>query len=231
MEDLDTLMRYAKKRLLETEISKLDDAILIRLHEWILSVLKEVANKIPSLTPIIDEKIGLFWNWDIQCFFDVDFASQDYRKWLAETNIVVFNFLLMDVQNKMGTITVKCRNKVRFGFCACAFYIALKNGQRDIEEEIRFRGLDLNAYEDKQIKNYPKELVKLFHNNISLIDKLVGLSDDDIAKKINQWANERDEFGKPLIENPENRLKEAFATALKTASIIKCTISTFRKKL
>ena len=80
-------------------------------------------------------------------------------------------------------------------------------------------------------KVYSTILLKLFHNNIYLIDEIVGLSDDEIAKKIKQWAKERDKFGKPLIENPENNLRTAFAKALKTNNLIKCSIDIFRRKL
>lgn len=80
-------------------------------------------------------------------------------------------------------------------------------------------------------KVYPTILLKLFHNNIYLIDEIVGSSDDEIAKKIKQWAKERDKFGKPLIENPENNLRTAFAKALKTNNLIKCSIDIFRRKL
>ena len=80
-------------------------------------------------------------------------------------------------------------------------------------------------------KVYSTILLRLFHNNIYLIDEIVGSSDDEIAKKIKQWAKERDKFGKPLIENPENNLRTAFAKALKTNNLIKCSIDIFRRKL
>ncbi|EJX06905.1 hypothetical protein EVA_04989 [gut metagenome] len=44
-------------------------------------------------------------------------------------------------------------------------------------------------------------------------------------------ANERDDLGKPLIENPENLLRTKFAEELKNARIIKCSTRTFRNKL
>lgn len=78
---------------------------------------------------------------------------------------------------------------------------------------------------------YSTILLRLFHNNIYLIDEIVGSSDDEIAKKIKQWAKERDKFGKPLIENPENNLRTAFAKALKANNLIKCSIDIFRRKL
>lgn len=84
---------------------------------------------------------------------------------------------------------------------------------------------------DTGMAQYSKELLSLFHNNTNLIEELIGKSDDDIAKQINKWANEKDKFGKPLIENPRNNLKQKFANGLKAAGIIKQAARTFRNKL
>ena len=74
-------------------------------------------------------------------------------------------------------------------------------------------------------------LLDLFHNNTYLIAELVGLSDDEIARKIKGWAKEKDKLGKPLIENPENGLKSRFAKELKANGMIKQSEKTFRIKL
>ena len=80
-------------------------------------------------------------------------------------------------------------------------------------------------------RSYLSGLLDLFHNKTYLIEELVGLSDDEIARKIKGWAKEKDKLGKPLIENPENGLKLRFAEELKANGIIKLSIKTFRTKL
>lgn len=80
-------------------------------------------------------------------------------------------------------------------------------------------------------RSYLGGLLDLFHNNTDLIAELVGLSDDEIARKIKGWAKEKDKLGKPLIENPENGLKSRFAKELKANGIIKLSVKTFRTKL
>lgn len=80
-------------------------------------------------------------------------------------------------------------------------------------------------------RSYSGGLLDLFHNNTYLIAELVGLSDDEIARKIKGWAKEKDKLGKPLIENPENGLKSRFAKELKANGIIKQSEKTFRIKL
>ena len=78
---------------------------------------------------------------------------------------------------------------------------------------------------------YSGGLLDLFHNNTFLIEELVGLSDDEIARKIKGWAKEQDKLGRPLIENPENALRSRFAKELKANGIIKQSEKTFRIKL
>ena len=80
-------------------------------------------------------------------------------------------------------------------------------------------------------RTYTDNLIRLFHNNTDLIDKLIDRSDDEIATYIKKWRNERDKFGKPLIENPDNSLRKDFAEALKKNEIISGAVETFRKKL
>lgn len=79
--------------------------------------------------------------------------------------------------------------------------------------------------------SYSDGLLKLFHNNKYLIEQLKGLSDDGIAIQIRKWKNENDKFGKPLIENPNNRLKSEYARELKANGLIKCSVKNFRNKL
>ena len=84
---------------------------------------------------------------------------------------------------------------------------------------------------DKEEIKYTPELLMLFHDNKGLISKLVGKSDNEIAALIKKWAGKKDKFGKPLIENPDNNLKTAFAEALKENRIIKLSVRSFRDKL
>lgn len=79
--------------------------------------------------------------------------------------------------------------------------------------------------------SYSDGLLDLFHNNTYLIAELVGLSDDEIAIKINGWAKDKDKQGKPLIKNPKNGLRLCFARELKANGIIKQAVKTFRLKL
>lgn len=80
-------------------------------------------------------------------------------------------------------------------------------------------------------RSYSDGLLDLFHNNTNLIAELVGLSDDEIAIKINGWAKDKDKLGKPLIKNPKNGLRLCFARELKANGIIKQAVKTFRLKL
>lgn len=79
--------------------------------------------------------------------------------------------------------------------------------------------------------SYSDGLLKLFRNNKNLIEQLKGLSDDSIAIQIRKWKNEKDKFGKPLIENPDNMLKSEYARELKSNGLIKCSEKIFRNKL
>ena len=94
-----------------------------------------------------------------------------------------------------------------------------------------------NTRKDEAVKpqqktpKYTEELIRLFNDNIHLIDELIGKSDKEIANCVTQWARGKDKFGKPLIENPSNGLKKAFAEALKGNGIIRESIRTFRDRL
>ena len=98
--------------------------------------------------------------------------------------------------------------------------VAVKLGNNDKKQE--------TTAESQQ---YDENLLKLFHNNTDLIDELKVLSDNEIAGRIKQWCKERDKFGKPRIENPDNGYRSAFSNALKEAGIIKCASRTFIEKL
>lgn len=87
------------------------------------------------------------------------------------------------------------------------------------------------APDAKVERSYSSGLLDLFHDNAYLIEELSGLSDDEIARKIKDWAKEKDKMGKPLIENPENALKSNFARELKANGVIKLSEKTFRTKL
>lgn len=78
---------------------------------------------------------------------------------------------------------------------------------------------------------YTPELLKLFRDRRELIDELIGKSDNEIAALIKKWAGEKDKLGKPLIENPGNNLKKAFAEALKEAKVISLSSDRFRRLL
>lgn len=80
-------------------------------------------------------------------------------------------------------------------------------------------------------REYSSELLSLFKGHKELINDLVVKSDDEIAKQIKKWATQKDKFGKPLIENPGNNLKSAFAKHLKRDGIISTSVSVFRHKL
>lgn len=84
---------------------------------------------------------------------------------------------------------------------------------------------------DEPQREYSAELVNLFRGHTGLIDELVGLSDDEIARRIKGWARQRDKFGKLLIENPKNNQRTAYARALKGNNIIQCSIDVFKRKL
>lgn len=87
------------------------------------------------------------------------------------------------------------------------------------------------AANDEQQKEYSADLVKLFHGHAELIDELVGLSDDEIARKIKEWAAQKDKFGEDLIENPKKNQRSAYARALNANSIIHYTVAGFARKL
>lgn len=83
----------------------------------------------------------------------------------------------------------------------------------------------------KSQKSYSEGLVSLFHGHTELIEQLICLSDDEIAGLITEWAKQKDNLGKPLIENPKNNLRSAFAQALKRDGIIKGSADRFRRIL
>lgn len=107
----------------------------------------------------------------------------------------------------------------------------LENKYKEINREQEAVSDNIDNQNNSTIKKYPEKLLKLFRGKKNLIDSLIGLSDEEIASSINNWAKEKDKFGKPLIENPQNRLRKAYATSLKEEGLIKMSIENFRKKL
>lgn len=78
--------------------------------------------------------------------------------------------------------------------------------------------------------SYSKELVELFNGHTDSIDKLIGLSDDEIASKIKEWSKWKHIDGKPICKKVEQN-RQAYADALQANRIIGCKADTFRKKL
>lgn len=101
----------------------------------------------------------------------------------------------------------------------------------NIRMVIKYMDISNNTSNNINKTDYSPELLKLFRGHTELIDHLICKSDDDIATHIKKWATEKDKFGKPLIENPDNLLKSEFAKALKEAGIIKQSERSFRYKL
>lgn len=91
--------------------------------------------------------------------------------------------------------------------------------------------LEIQPDNEAKQQQYSKELVDLFHGHRELIDELVGKSDKEIATSIKKWAKTKDDSGRPLIENPSNRMQSAFAKELKQNGLIKLSEESFRKKL
>lgn len=91
--------------------------------------------------------------------------------------------------------------------------------------------LEIQPDNEAKQQQYSKELVDLFHRHRELIDELVGKSDKEIATSIKKWAKTKDDSGRPLIENPSNRMQSAFAKELKQNGLIKLSEESFRKKL
>ena len=82
-------------------------------------------------------------------------------------------------------------------------------------------------------RKYNDNLVKLFRGHTELINKLIGLTDNEIFMEIEKWSKTDDENDtkRKLIDNPHdygNAIK--FATYLKDENMISSQIDTFRKK-
>ncbi len=107
----------------------------------------------------------------------------------------------------------------------------LENKYIEINREQEVVSDSINNENDPTKKIYPKKLLELFRGKDYLIDSLNGLSDKQIAYCIKKWAKEKDPYGKPLIENPDNALKSSFAEELKNAGIISQSKRTFRDRL
>ena len=109
--------------------------------------------------------------------------------------------------------------------------------EKQVEKSVNPQPVEEQKAEEKEKKKeengrkYSEGLLKLFHGHVELLDKLVGLPDQEIAIKIDKWAREKDKFGKPLIENPGNHSKTAYARALKENGLIELSEASFRKRL
>lgn len=102
--------------------------------------------------------------------------------------------------------------------------------EKQVEKSVNPQSVEEQKAEENGRK-YSEDLLKLFHSHVEELDSLVGLSDSKIAARINKLAKERDKFDKPLIENPENNKRLAYAKALKENELIKGSENTFRRKL
>lgn len=80
-------------------------------------------------------------------------------------------------------------------------------------------------------REYSADLVNLFRGHTELIDELIGLPDDEIARKIKGWAKQKAKLERTLIENPKNNMRSKFARELKASGIIHEAERTFRNKL
>lgn len=85
--------------------------------------------------------------------------------------------------------------------------------------------------QENNVERYPKELLNLFHGHVELLDKLVTMANREIASQIKKWANEKDKYGKPLIDNPKNNLRAEYARRLHEAGLISCKPDTFKRSL
>ncbi len=78
---------------------------------------------------------------------------------------------------------------------------------------------------------YPKDLVELFNGHTDYIEKLVGLSDDEIASKINKWSSTTlQQDSKPICQKVYGN-KRKYAEALKEGRFINCCVQVFARKL
>lgn len=102
--------------------------------------------------------------------------------------------------------------------------------EKQVEKSVNPQSVEEQKAEENGRK-YSEDLLKLFHYHVEKLDSLVGLSDSEIADLIKKWATEKDKFGKPLIENPGNNKRLAYAQALKENELIKGSVNTFRRKL
>lgn len=120
-------------------------------------------------------------------------------------------------------------------FSLLTLYAAASNERDFLKVQLELLGKPQTEEKQKAEENgrkYSEDLLKLFHSHVEELDSLGGLSDSEIAARINKLAKERDKFGKPLIENPENHgNKSAYAKALKDNELIKCSVGTFRRLL
>ncbi len=223
---LDRIMELAQK------VSEESDAK--RRETTLGNLIQRTSDKIPCLTGTIDREINLFNDFVLQDFFKIDFVGRDdegrsyYRQGIREINSMLCNFLIMDINPLLNTITANVNgDKMRFGWCASLLYMALRNEQRRLQEENDLFSIAEDESKDKPEITYSKKLLSLFNDRVDLIRGLHG-SDFEIATQIKELAKQKDSQGEPLIEHPDNRRKTSYAKELKKAHIIKLSERTFR---
>ena len=204
------------------------DVVLKRTIDEILCRLY-VDNDCPKLKVTLScyGELRQFELWDIWDRVDDKYKRYDYLVYLNRCNSLILEFL----ERLEGTFSC-------FESDCFSFYGEDKDKWQPIKtfwrkhENVSQQIANTNELQEVCIqKKYREDLLKLFHDNILLIEELVGKSDDEIASRIRQWAKEKDKVGRTLIENPRNRLKATFARELKNAGIINLSERTFRDKL
>ena len=86
-----------------------------------------------------------------------------------------------------------------------------------------------NDEEDTKQQGWTQDLVTLFNGHTDYIDKLVGLSDSEVACQIKKWCKcTCKENGKQICVNPANNKKSAYTKALKENNLINVSVEWFR---
>lgn len=162
-------------------------------------------------------------------------SSLNYETSLAGRGYIASNYYI-------GESFVEIRDRIACFYVNHPIISRIKDGERinfikeDIAiffplffQEIELRKLLLPDALPQQA--YSSDLLDLFKGHRELISQFIGKSDIEIAVLIKDWASQRDKFGRPLIENPENNLRSLFASELKKSGLIKCSERTFRSYL
>ena len=206
---------FAKLLSSDVVLRDADETNLRKLRDWITSFEKVENPRLKNIPEWLDDK-----------------AYKDYLSLLSMVKETIKGYFVpptFEPQQVEQTYKLLFANRLAIaevmGISADSFANKLKKWLEEYKESLSV------VPDAKGERSYSGGLLDLFHNNTDLIAELVGLSDDEIARKIKGWAKEKDKLGKPLIENPENGLKLRFAEELKANGIIKLSIKTFRTKL